>query len=172
MTTCYIVFTAEVQTIQSAKLRSALTDAHNAGCDEIHLFISSPGGLVSEGLSLAAFIKSLPATVVNVIFAAGDLRVASDNASFLFHGVTMTLGQHMIESQIFETYKNIQRLREAIAQDFSLYTGVALEEVNALMGASGGEILSATQALSKGIIHEIRSPQIPEGTQIISIGDA
>jgi len=58
----YIVFTADVQTAQAAKLRAALTDAANAG-DEIYLLISSSGGNVSEGLNLAAFMKSLPVRI-------------------------------------------------------------------------------------------------------------
>ena len=182
MSSKYIVFTAEVQAPQIARLRCALTEATNAGDKEIHILISSPGGNVFEGLSIAAFMKALPATVstyninqtdsvANVIFAAGDKRYASKNASFLFHGVTMPINQDMIESQLLETYKNIQRLREAIATEFAKYTELPLEEVNTLMGASGGEILSATQALQKGIVHEIREPNVPQGVQIDSIGN-
>ena len=58
-TTQYIVFTADVQTVQAAKLRNAFTQAFNAGND-IYLIISSGGGNVAEGLGLAAFMKTLP----------------------------------------------------------------------------------------------------------------
>lgn len=43
--------------------------------------------------------------------------------------------------------------------------------MNALMDASGGEILSAAQALDKAIIHEIKEPHIPQGTQIVTVGN-
>lgn len=109
--------------------------------------------------------------MANVIFAAGDKRYASGNASFLFHGITMHLNQGMIESQIFETYKNAQRLRAALSTRFAEYTGIDLGEVNTLMDASGGEILSASEALTKSIIDEIREPNIPNGSQIVTIGN-
>jgi ATP-dependent protease ClpP protease subunit len=79
----YIVFTAEVQALQAAKLRNALAAASNAG-HNVYLIISSSGGNVSEGLNLAAFMKTLPVqitthnigqtdSIANVIFAAGVL---------------------------------------------------------------------------------------------------
>ncbi len=182
MNISYIVFTADVQKEQIAKLRNAITEAVNSGSDEIYLYISSGGGNVFEGLSISAYIRALSINVIthnigqtdsvaNVIFAAGKKRYASINASFLFHGITMQLNQNMIESQVFETYKNAQRIREAISADFSKYSGLKLEDVNALMGADGGEILSATQALSKTIVHEIREPNIPKGVKVIAIGN-
>lgn len=97
--TQYIVFTADVQTAQAAKLRDALIQASNAGND-ICLLISSAGGHVSKGLNLAALMNSLPVqitthnigqtdSIANVIFAAGKIRYATANSSFLFHGVSM-----------------------------------------------------------------------------------
>lgn len=115
----------------------ALEQANNDNSEEIHLLISSGGGNVFEGLSIAALIRAIQIpvfvynigqtdSVANVIFAAGNTRYASTNASFLFHGISMQLGQNMIESQIAETYKSAQRIREAIAARFSEYTGMGL----------------------------------------------
>jgi ATP-dependent Clp protease, protease subunit len=181
MATQYIVFTAEVQTAQGAKLRAALTDASNAGND-IYLLISSAGGNVSEGLNLAAYMRSLPVpitthnigqtdSIANVIFAAGAKRIANSNASFLFHGVSMHYErQDFIESQLLEQYKIVKRLRENIAAVFASYTGISVTDTEALM-VSGATILNAQEALTKLIIHEIRDAAIPPNTRVVAIGN-
>jgi len=178
----YIVFNADVQTIQAAKLRNAFTQAANAGND-IYLLISSGGGNVFEGLSLGSFMKTLPVhitthnvgqidSIASVIFAAGAIRCANAHASFMFHGVTMHYEKvDMIESQLQEQYLQIKRLRESIAVAFSTYTGLSLSDAETLM-VSGATILSAQEALSKTIIHEIRDATVPPGSQIVAIGNA
>jgi ATP-dependent Clp protease protease subunit len=177
----YIVFTADVQTAQAAKLRNALTAASNAG-DNVYLIISSCGGNVFEGLSLASFMKTLPVqitthnigqtdSIANVIFAAGAPRYATPNSSFLFHGVSMHYErQDFIESQLEEQYRGVKRLRENIAAAFAAYTGLSIANTEALM-ISGGTILTANEALSKAIIHEIRDAAVPPGSQVVAIGN-
>lgn len=180
--TRYIVFTADVQTVQAAKLRNALTEAASAG-SEIYLIMSSGGGNVFEGLSIAAFMKSLPVSITthnvgqidsiaNVIFSVGAKRYATKDSSFLFHGVSMHFEkQDFIESQLEEQYKSVKRLRENIATTYSTYTGLSVATVEALM-VSGATILTATEALSNAIINEIRDANIPAGSQIVAIGNA
>jgi ATP-dependent Clp protease protease subunit len=178
----YIVFTAGVQAVQAAKLRSALTDASNAG-KNVYMLISSGGGNVSEGLNLAAYMKSLPIeitthnigqtdSIANVIFAAGTHRYATQDASFLFHGVSMHYERiDFIESQLLEQYRIVKRLRENIAAVFAGYTGLSIADTEALM-VSGATILNSQEALVKVIIHEIRNAAIPAGANVIAIGDA
>jgi ATP-dependent protease ClpP protease subunit len=179
--TQYIVFTADVQTAQAAKLRNALMQASNVQND-IYLIISSGGGNVFEGLSLASFMKTLPVqitthnigqtdSIANVIFAAGVKRYANAQSSFLFHGVTMHYEhQDLIESQLQEQYIQVKRLRENIASAFASYTGLSIADAQALM-VSGATILSAQEALGKAVIHEIRDAIIPPGSQVIAIGN-
>jgi ATP-dependent Clp protease, protease subunit len=181
--TQYIVFIADVQTAQAGKLKDALTKAINAGCKEIQLLISSGGGNVFEGLGIAAFMKTLPAKIVthnigqtdsiaNVIFAAGSPRYAVENASFLFHGVSMHYEKaDFIESQLEEQYKTVRRLREGIADAFAAYTGLSVADTEALV-ISGATILTAAEAKEKSTISEIRDATIPQGSQVVSIGNA
>ena len=177
----YIVFTADVQTVQAAKLREAITKSSNAGHD-IYLIMSSGGGNVFEGLSLASFMKALPVgitthnigqidSIANVIFAAGTHRYANANASFLFHGVSLHYErQDFIESQLEEQYKGVKRLRENIAAAYAAYTGMSIADAEVLM-VSGATILPAAEALGKAIINEIRDARIPTGSQVVSIGN-
>jgi ATP-dependent protease ClpP protease subunit len=180
--TQYIVFIAEVQAAQAARLRVALTDASNAG-DDIYLLISSAGGNVSEGLNIAAFMKTLPVqitthnigqtdSIANVIFAAGSKRYANQNASFLFHGVSMHYERmDFIESQLEEQHKIVKRLRENIAAVFAHYTGISVADTESLM-VSGATILNSQEALVKLIIHEIRDAAIAPNSKVVSIGNA
>lgn len=181
--THYIVFIADVQVEQVGRLRRAITDAVNGGATQIYIAISSGGGSVSEGLAIAALIKGLSAEVIthnigqtdsvaNVIYAAGGKRYATPNASFMFHGVTQQFtNQNMTESQVHEVYKLIVRARETIAQNFSAYTGLPLVDVTKLM-VDGANILSATEALAKAIVHDVREFSIPSDSQITTIGNA
>ncbi|MGD0793754.1 MAG: ATP-dependent Clp protease proteolytic subunit [Terriglobales bacterium] len=180
--TQYIVFTADVQIAQAAKLRDAITKACNAGHD-IYLLMSSGGGNIFEGLSIAAFMKALPVkvtthnigqtdSIANLIFAAGTTRYAKKDSSFLFHGVSMHYErQDFIESQLEEQYMGVKRFRENIATAFAAYTGLSVPDTQALM-ISGATILTAQEALSKAIIHEIRDAAIPQGSQVVAIGNA
>ncbi len=181
--TKYIVFNADVQVAQVAKLRQAITEAINGGATELYLAISSGGGNVFEGLSIAALLKALPIEVIthnvgqidsvaSVIFATGKKRYANKNANFLFHGVTQQFGnQTLSESQILEVYKNTVRAKEVIALNFASYTGVPLIDITNLM-IDGANILPAAEALSKTIIHDVREFSIPANSQIITIGNA
>lgn len=138
---------------------------------------------MNEGLSLGAYMKTLPIqitthnigqidSIAGVIFAAGSRRYANTAASFMFHGVTMHYEKiDLIESQLEEQYKQIVRLRGSIAIAFANYTGLGVTDVQALM-VSGAAILSAQEALGKAIIHEVRDAAIPLGSQIIAIGNA
>ncbi len=177
----FIVFTADVQTAQAARLRDTLTAASNAGND-IYLIISSGGGNVFEGLSIAALMKNLPVkvtthnvgqidSIAGVMFAAGSTRYATQNSSFLFHGVTMHYErQDFIESQLKEQYLGLKRMRENIAAAFAAYSGLSVDDTEALM-INGSTILSPQEALSKTIIHEIRDAAIPPGSQVVTIGN-
>jgi ATP-dependent Clp protease, protease subunit len=179
--TQYIVFTADVSAATIAKLRAAITDCANAG-DDIYILISSAGGNVSEGLNIAGFMRALPVqitthnfgqvdSIANVIFAAGKTRYVAQNASFLFHGVSMNyVNQSFIESQLEEQYKIVKRLRENIALAFATYSGISVTDAEALM-VSGATILNSQDALAKLIVHEIRDAAIPPNSRIVAIGN-
>ena len=77
----------------------------------------------------------------------------------------------LIESQLQEQYLQVKRLRESIATAFAGYTGLSIGDTQALM-VSGATILSAQEALSKTIIHEVRDATIPLGSQVIAIGNS
>lgn len=180
--TKHIVFTANIQPTQSAKLRQAITDCVNQKYEELYFLISSGGGDVSEGLSLAAYINALPMktvmhnigqvdSVATAIFASGKERIGSKNASFMFHGVSMNLEKSTLaESQLKELYNSLKKLKEDIAKGVSAYTGIELSKIQELM-VEGGVTLTAEEAKTRGFISNITEPSIPANADIISISN-
>lgn len=178
----YIIFTADIQAMQSAKLRQIITDCINEKYEELHFFISSCGGNVFEGLSLATYINALPMktvmhnigqvdSVATAIFASGKERIGSKNASFMFHGVTMNLEKSsLVESQLKELHDGSKKLKDDIAKSISLYTGIEIIKIQELM-IDGGITLTAEEARTKGFISSIAEPNIPYNADIISISN-
>ena len=183
MKTKYIVFTADIQIVQAGKLRELITQAVNQKYEELYFLISSGGGNVFEGLSLATYIKALPMktimhnvgqvdSVATAIFCAGKERVSSKNASFMFHGVSMNLNAgSFLEQQLKEIYDSSKRMKADIAKAISTYSGVSLSEIETLM-IDGGVILTAEEAKRKGFITNIVEPNIPQNADISSVGNA
>lgn len=183
MKTKYIIFTADVHITQAAKLREIITQAINQKHDELYFLISSVGGNIFEGLSIAAYIRALPMktvmhnigqvdSVATAIFCAGKERISSKNASFLFHGVSMNLEKvSLLEQQLKELYENSKRMKSDIAKAISTYTGLQLSQIETLM-IDGGVILTAEEAKSKGFITNIIEPNIPQNADVSVVSNA
>ncbi len=182
MNPIYIVFQAGVDQNTTTQLLNAITNSINAGVSEINILISSPGGSVFHGMSVASLIRSssVPINTYNVgqidsiagvIFAAGSKRFARINTSFLFHGVTANFSGNLSfpELQLTERLASLKRDRENIAKDISLYTGADYEIVDNLMKES--KIISSKEALELGIVQEIIDVKIPKGVQVINISN-
>lgn len=177
----YIVFTANVNALSVNRLRFAITEAINNSYDELVILISSGGGNVFEGLSIAGFIKALSIKVVthnigqidsvaNVIFAAGSERYAQKNSSFLFHGITLTFqNASFTEQQLEEQVRISKRYREDISKNVSAYLELDIAKTDGWMAT--GTILSAEQALIEKIILGIKDANIPKGSEVITIGN-
>ena len=63
--TAYFGYTGLIEPSGVTRIASALNLATNAGCDEVYLCMSSPGGLVSDGIYLYNHIRSLPIRVIS-----------------------------------------------------------------------------------------------------------
>ncbi len=180
--TKYIIFTAGIQPASAAKLRQIVTDCVNQKYDELYFLISSGGGDVFEGLSLAAYINALPMktimhnigqvdSVATAIFTSGKEKLGSKDSSFLFHGVSMPIQTgNYLESQLKELHEGSIRSKKNIANAISAYSNVLLKDVEGLM-VDGGKILTAAEAKEKGFITSVSEPSIPTGADIINISN-
>ncbi len=96
-----VLFNSSVSMTSAERLVDGVLDKME-DMDELHLFIHSPGGNVSQALCLARFLQSLPYQITTynlagvdsaaiLLFAAGDVRIAAPQSSFYFHEISLEL---------------------------------------------------------------------------------
>ncbi len=101
-----ISFVSEISPLTAPVLITTLGEIVNDKHDEIHFFLSIPGGSVQDGSAMYNFIKSLPAPLIaynigqvnsirNVVYQSGQRRTACASSSFMFHGVGVNAQPNM-----------------------------------------------------------------------------
>src|SRR5690348_15092335 len=93
----YLVFTLGItpQTVQ--KLLTECAAWANQGAKEIYLMFASLGGNVPAGIAAYSALRALPVklithnignvdSIANIIFLAGEERLAVPHSTFMFHG--------------------------------------------------------------------------------------
>jgi ATP-dependent protease ClpP protease subunit len=176
----YINFHAPINANTSQILMNTLSDVIMKGEKEIYLLFSSIGGNTVDGITLFNFIRALPAkiamhnigavdSIANVVFLAGEERLAVPNSSFLFHGVGFDITQptRLEEKTLKERMVGIQRDTELIANIITQRTKLSIEQVKTLFLEA--QTKKPEEARSVGIIHAIAEAKIKEGTHIISL---
>lgn len=173
--TIYINFFDGIDVAKTNKFILFVNDAiktHNP--TEIIFLIASGGGDVDSGFVLYNYLVSLRPTIkigmhnigkidsiANVIFAAGENKFASPNASFLFHGVSMNLNGSFNKNVLTETISRLTSMESRITKTISENSKLTEVELAALFHQ--GEDRSVEFALEKEIIEEIKFPAVPAG---------
>ncbi|OGU44573.1 MAG: hypothetical protein A2000_05485 [Ignavibacteria bacterium GWB2_36_8] len=147
--------------------------------DKIYFLFSSCGGSVEAGVVLYNFIRSLPVEIImhntgsidsiaNIVFLSANTRFTSDHSSFLFHCIIQPVNANtnLTKSQLQELISGINISENKIASIIAERTKLPLEEIRELF--LQGEAKNPTFALQKGIVHEIKNPSIPKGTELLS----
>ena len=124
-----ISFSSPISPSSACVLQASMGNAVNDGHDEIHLFLSTPGGSVREGISIYNFARALSVPIVaynigsvdsigNVVFQAAGRRVAATASSFMFHGVGFDAQNTRFE------LKSLQKRMQSIENDQSLISDI------------------------------------------------
>ena len=148
--------------------------------ESLYFIFSSPGGNVDAGITLYHFLRSLPVKVVmhnsgsidsvaTVIFHAADERIAAQNSTFLFHGVSWGFGANanVNRTQLEEVRSSLIEAENKIAKILAGRCLLKEEEVRKLFAQ--GETKDVTFAAEKGIIQLIRDPSIPADAPFITL---
>lgn len=171
-----ISFLSAISPQTTPALVGTLANMVNNGHDEIHLFLSTPGGTVHDGIAIYNTLRALPVpvrtynvgsvnSIGNVIYQAGDKRICAENASFMFHGVGCDIQNARLElKQLNEQVKSIQNDQSLIAGIITRHTGMTEEEVNGLFLEM--EYMSAQEALERGVADEVGDIRLPKGVPI------
>jgi ATP-dependent protease ClpP protease subunit len=179
-TTKFVTFLHGVQPPAVRALLATIQEIINTegGKPSIHLLISTPGGSVDEGILLFNALRALPITLTthnvgnvdsigNVVFLAGSKRLASPNATFMWHGV----GFDILNPQRFE-FKNVHEMLAGIeahtqrmAITIASCTTLTKEEITELFLQASTK--DAAYAKAHGIVHEIADAKIPDGESLV-----
>ena len=180
MPAAYISFLADVNPHTSAVLVGVIFDQINKGATEIHLLLSTPGGLVDSGVAIYNVLKGLPVpltthnvgsvnSIGNVVFLAGAHRKACPHSTFMYHGV----GFDVMTAMRFEE-KNLRERLDSIRADQSKIGAIIGERTQLTQPEIENLFLEAQTrdtdfALAKGVIHEVAGVSLPAGAPMIQL---
>lgn len=176
--TAYLSFTGIIEPGGVGRIASAFNIAVNNSYDEVVLCFSSPGGLVADGIFLYNHIRSLPikaimyntgsvASIAAAVFVAAEERYCSKHAVFMIHPTTLQSNENMSAIRLQSS------LNAALADDGR--TENILRERTGIPDAvlqsrlSTEVYITPANALSYGIVQDVREFALPKGNQIIHI---
>lgn len=180
--TGYIKFYAQINSQTSIQLQKAVEMMLQQGLTSLHLLLSTPGGSVHDGISLHNFLKGIPIEVNTynfgsvdsigvIIFCAGVNRYSVTHARFLLHPVAMqVMGNIMLdEPSIAEKLNSLKADQSNIAKVIASTINKPVNDVLNLIHTR--TTLESEEALSCGLVTEIKSSLIPPSAGLISIYD-
>jgi ATP-dependent Clp protease, protease subunit len=139
-----------------------------AGATHVHFMISSQGGFVHHGLSLAAYLQGLSVATSTYnfgqvqsigvpVFCAGKHRFCVPSGTFMIHSVQSgPFGTNMLSiQQLTDALAYAHSGTNSIATLIADATGQPLSRV--LTDMNKTTYFSADEAKKYGLIHEIRS---------------
>jgi ATP-dependent Clp protease, protease subunit len=178
--TIYVSFSAEINAHTTESLIAAMANCANARPAQVVLLLSTPGGVVMNGMNLYNVLRALPFKLVthnvgnvdsigNAVFLAGEERYACPHSTFMFHGVASGFppGGQLEAKQLRERLDNIKADELRIGSIIEQRTNLTHRQVAALFREARTK--DATQAVSAGIVHQIEDVKIPPGSPIISL---
>lgn len=176
----YISFQTGVNDMTASILLNVIGQQIQAGKNNIHLLISTPGGSTTTGIGLYHTLKGLPLdltthnvggvnSIGNIIYLAGETRYACQSTSFMFHGVGMDIQQasRFEEKKLIESLDQIQNDQELLAEIISDRTNIDKEAVAQLFLQAA--YMGSEEAKEHGIVHDIRDVDIPQGAEFLQL---
>lgn len=176
----FVSFCAEIVPPTSEVLLSNVAALVNQGFREIHLLLSTPGGIVALGIAIYNVLRGLPINLTThnvgnvdsigaVIYLAGEHRYACPQATFMLHGVSFTSPgpSQFFEKNLKERLASIQADHERIKAIYNERAGINPETAEQFF--LGESTISAADSVASGITHEVRPVQIPAGSPVLQL---
>ena len=131
---------------------------------DIHMYVNSPGGVVSAGLAIYdtmqairpnihTYCLGLAASMASVILCAGSkgMRYALDNSEVMIHQPMGGISGQAVDMEI--EARRILRIRELINQILARHTGQPLERIR--LDSDRNFWLSGNEAKEYGLVDEV-----------------
>ena len=163
--TASLYFSDGIQPETIEPLIAKCCELSNNGIKEIHLAINTVGGNIDPVIYAYNMLTGLPCKIVTynvsavnsagvALFCAGDERYANPNTSFLFHNLTWG-NQGLTADQLDEMAKALRLSADKMCQVITKATPLQIADVMGMF--QKGSTMGATEALSLGLINEVRS---------------
>lgn len=179
--TVYVSFSAEINAHTTESLLAVMADCANQGVAEVQLLLSTPGGVVMNGINIFNVLRALPFKLVthnvgnvdsigNVVFLAGEDRYAAQHSTFMFHGCAAGLqpGTTAIDSkQLRDLLGSIDADELRIASIVEQRSKLTQAQIQAFFREA--HTMNAAEAVSSGIVDEIRDVQVPPGSPVVTL---
>ena len=176
----YVSFSAEISVATTESLIATMAQCVNQGVSEAHLLLSTPGGAVMNGINLYNVLQALPLKLVthnvgnmdsigNAVFQAGQIRYACPHSTFMFHGVSTTFQQSatLEAKQLRECLSSIEADQLRIGSILEQRTKLTGDRIRAFFREA--HTMNVAEAVSLGVVDEIRDVEIPAGSPVISL---
>ncbi len=176
----YLTFNHGIDQASARALITACGNCASNGVTDLYLLLSTSGGSIQEGFAIYNVLRGLPFnltihnvgnvdSVGNVIFLAGKKRYACSNASFMFHGVGLT-----VENVTLDVPK-VKEILQSLEADTNRMASVVVNRAAFPDPATVTNLYSTARtvdaqfALANGLIHEIRDVAIPAGASVVHV---
>lgn len=176
----YVSFSAEIIPNTTESLIAVMSECANNKVKKVYLMISTPGGLIMNGLNLYNVLRGMPFELIthnvgnvdsigNVVFLAGGKRYATYNATFMFHGVGFDIEQkiRLEEKFLRERLDSIVSDQRRIGNIFCKHTKITTDEAEILFREA--QTKDVNFAIDKGIIDKVEDINILAGCPIVSL---
>lgn len=168
----YVFFEQVIDYDTMLGMRRQLATLVEAGVSEITLVITSGGGLVEPALLTDGFIRALPARInthgerlvasaANLLFLAGQERLADRNARFLFHPARYVMSRTLNDQEIADRVTvtaSLAKIETDIYRERTLMTDQDIAKFH-----QGQVIYDAAEARTSGIVQSVGDLRIPGG---------
>ncbi len=174
----YFGYCGLIDSAGATRIASNINAAVNEQFDSVHLCFSSIGGYVADGIYLYHYLRGLPisvtihnngtvASIAATLFVAGERRLCCPHAIFMMHPIAVPSNGSMASDLLRAALDAAQRdeartesiLRERASIPDDILGGRRTREV----------YLTAQEALSYGLVHEIANFTLPPGNKIFQI---
>jgi ATP-dependent protease ClpP protease subunit len=175
----YVNFSAEVTEKSIQGLLNIMTNCANAHFADVHLLLSTQGGSVMHGINAYNVLSGMPFNLTthnvgnvdsigNAIFLAGATRYACPHSTFMFHGVAYSGGNQIFDAKIAQIrLDGLKADQKRIGTIITSRTNLSKSKVDGFFRAQ--KVLTAQDALTEGVIHNIQDVDIPAGATVATL---
>lgn len=170
---CYLAFNGIIDRKSVEQLVHMCSEAQSAGFGEVTLSICSMGGFLVDAYYAFNMLEALPLKLItynastiqsaaNMLYLCGDERYACPGSTWFFHQTAFEFNQglRVTEALAAEKLRAIQLDDARTAEIVANKTGQTVERVREWQNTEF--LMSTDDALTHGVLHEVRPLQIPK----------